>query len=175
LTHIKGGDEAPRNRGAMEQDADALIEAALRAARAGDWAAYRVRFAALRDGCAGLVEQHEDLRQHFDTLGAAAPQFDPEGCLTAFEALAALLRTRHAGALRAWRPRPPAPLDLRGLQPPEPIVRIFEELERSPGEPLRAILPHEPVPLYALLRERGFTYRGAPRADGGYELLIERS
>ena len=66
-------------------------------------------------------------------------------------------------------------LDLRGLQPPEPIVRIFDALERSPGSPLRAILPHEPVPLYALLRERGFRCAGTPRADGGFDLLIERS
>lgn len=159
----------------MEQTAEALIDAALRAARAGDWAAYRARFAALREGCAALMEQHEDLRQRFETLGAAAPQYDPEGCITAFEALAGELRTRHAGALGAWRPQPPAPLDLRGLQPPEPIVRIFEVLERSPGEPLRAILPHEPVPLYALLRERGYRCSGEQRPDGGYELLIERS
>ena len=66
-------------------------------------------------------------------------------------------------------------MDLRGLQPPEPIVRILQALERSPREPLRVILPHEPVPLYALLRERGFTCSGAQRPDGGYELLIERS
>jgi uncharacterized protein (DUF2249 family) len=160
----------------MEQSAQALIDAALRAARAGDWAAYRLRFAALRGGCAELIEQHEALRQQFDTLGAADPAHDPEGCVAAFEALAAQLRARHAGALRAWRAPPPErAMDLRGLQPPEPIVRIFEALERSPGEPLRAILPHEPVPLYALLRERGFRYSGAQRADGGFELLIERS
>ena len=158
----------------MEQAAESLIEAALGAARAGDWASFRARFAVLRDACAALAEQDEELRQRFDTLGAAAPQYDPEGCVAAFEALAALLRTRHAAALRA--PPPPArALDLRGLQPPEPIVRIFEALERSPGGPLRAILPHEPVPLYALLRERGFRYSGTPRADGGYELLIERA
>jgi uncharacterized protein (DUF2249 family) len=54
-------------------------------------------------------------------------------------------------------------------------VRIFEALDRAPGEPVRAILPHEPVPLYALLRERGYSYSGMQRADGGYELLIERS
>ena len=159
----------------MEQRAESLIEAALRAARAGDWAAYRARFAQLRDGCAALIEQHEELRQQFETLGAAAPQHDPEGCVAAFEALAAALRDRHAGALRAWRPQPDSPaLDLRGLQPPEPIVRIFQALERAPGAPLRAILPHEPVPLYALLRERGFAYSGTQRADGGYELLIEK-
>jgi uncharacterized protein (DUF2249 family) len=174
LTHIKGGGDAACEGGAMEQTSEPLIEAALAAARAGDWAAYRARFAQLRDGCAGLIEQDEDLRQQFETLGAAAPRYDPEGCIAALEALAALLRTRHAAALRAPPAPPPAPIDLRGLQPPEPMVRIFEALERSPGEPLRAILPHEPVPLYALLRERGFRYSGTARADGGYELLIER-
>jgi len=159
----------------MERDAQALIDAALRAARAGDWAAYRLRFAELRAGCAALIERDEEVRQEFETLGAAAPQFDPEGCVAAFESLAALLRTRHAAELRTVQAQPPAPLDLRGLQPPEPIVRIFEALERAPGEPVRAILPHEPVPLYALLRERGYSYSGEQRADGGYELLIERT
>jgi uncharacterized protein (DUF2249 family) len=129
----------------------------------------------LRATCAPLIDAHEDLRQQFETLGAAAPQYDPEGCVAALESLAGLLRTRYAAELRAERARPAAPLDLRGLQPPEPIVRIFEALDRSPHEPLRAILPHEPVPLYALLRERGYTYSGEQRADGGYELLIERS
>jgi uncharacterized protein (DUF2249 family) len=175
LTYIKGERGALCEGGAMEQTAESLIEAALRAARAGDWAAYRARFAQLRDGCAALIEQHEELRQQFETLGAAAPQHDPEGCAAAFEALADLLRTRHADALRSWRAPPAAPaLDLRGLQPPEPIVRIFQALERAPGAPLRAILPHEPVPLYALLAERGFRCSGSARADGGYELLIEK-
>lgn len=159
----------------MAQDAGALIESALRTARAGDWAGYRLRFAELRATCAPLAEAHEDLRQQFETLGAAAPQYDPEGCVAALESLAALLRTRYGAELRAVQARPAAPLDLRGLQPPEPIVRIFEALDRSPGEPLRAILPHEPVPLYALLRERGYSCSGEQRADGGYELLIERS
>lgn len=159
----------------MPQKAEALIEDALRAARAGDWAAYRLRFAELRASCAPLIEAHEDLRQEFETLGAAAPQYDPEGCSAALESLAALLRTRYGAELRALRAQPPAPLDLRGLQPPEPIVRIFEALDRAPGESLRAILPHEPVPLYALLRERGYSYSGMQRADGGYELLIERT
>jgi uncharacterized protein (DUF2249 family) len=175
LTHIKGGHDAPSDGGAMEQNADAQIDAALRAARAGEWAAFRARFAALRDACAALLEQDEDLRQRFDTLGAAAPQYDPEGCVAAFEALAAALRDGHASALRESHAQGRAPVDLRGLQPPEPIVRIFEALARSPGEPLRALLPHEPVPLYALLRERGFRYSGTQHPDGSYELLIERA
>jgi hypothetical protein len=156
----------------METAAESLIDAALGAARAGDWAAFRLHFAHLREGCATLIAADEDLRQRFDTLAAAAPQYDPEGCRTAFEALAALLRERGAGAQPADQAPAARTLELRGMQPPEPIVRILDALERSPAEPLRAILPHEPLPLYALLRERGFTWRGAPRADGGFELLI---
>ena len=89
----------------------------------------------------------------------------------------AIVRAAHEGlsATPGLSAKPiPVALDLRGLQPPEPIVRIFAALDRSPGEPLRAILPHEPVPLYALLRDRGFRYSGETRPDGGFELLIER-
>lgn len=175
MTHIKGAEDAPRDGGGMAQNADALTNATLAAARAGDWAVFRLRFAELRAACAGLIERDEPLRQQFETLGAVACQYDPEGCVAAFEALAGALRAGHAAALRDSHAQGQAPVDLRGLQPPEPIVRIFEALERSPGEPLRAILPHEPVPLYALLRERGFRYSGTQHPDGSYELLIERS
>jgi hypothetical protein len=157
----------------MGSSAQSLIDAARDAALAGDWAAFRRGLAALREGSGARIADDEELRQRFDMLGAAAPQYDPEGCLAAFESLAEALRERGAqvtGGIPALRT-----LELRGLQPPEPIVRILEALERAPQEPLRAILPHEPVPLYALLRERGFRCRGEARADGGYELLIERS
>lgn len=159
-----------------------ILTAALDAARRGDWPAYRLRFEALRgalgERMAEEEEAHEEnlrLRRHLETLGAAAPEHDPEGYLAELEVFEALLRTRHPGKLEARVAEAPPALDLRGLQPPEPIVRIFAALERSPRAPLRAILPHEPVPLYALLRERGFSWRGAPRADGGFELVIERA
>lgn len=133
-----------------------------------------------------LRGQHAQLRRHLDMLGAAAPEQDPEGCLAVLEALAALLREHHAAEsaldpMYATRPVPflsfgagsPA-IDLRGLQPPEPMARIFQALERGIN-PLRVILPHEPVPLYGLLRERGYAYAGSSRSDGSYELLIEKS
>jgi len=153
----------------MRSTAQALIDAARDAAVAGDWAAFRRGFAALREACTARIAADAELRQRFDVLGAAAPQYDPEGCLAEFEALAEALAGEALpdGVSPAVRT-----LELRGLQPPEPIVRILEALERAPAEPLRAILPHEPQPLYALLHERGFTWSGAPRADGGYELLI---
>jgi hypothetical protein len=188
-----------------------LLGEAVIAARSANWAVYKTRFAAFRSGlmehiayeereffpqlagrdaaAAAAVEalraEHARLRRHFETLSAAAPEHDPEGCLAEIEELAGLMR-EHCTAEMALDPQydaraapPLSPLevptlDLRGLQPPEPIVRIFEALERAPREPLRAILPHEPVPLYALLRERGFSYSGSPRPDGGFEVLIER-
>jgi hypothetical protein len=135
---------------------------------------------------AALREVHARLREHLDIVGAAAPEHDPEGCLGELDQLAALLREHHS-AEQALDPEyatrkvpereqsPAAPMDLRGLQPPEPILRIFQALESNPGAPLRVILPHEPVPLYGLLRERGYTYAGSARPEGGFEVLIERT
>jgi hypothetical protein len=209
---------------------EAQLAVVLGTARAADWPAYRARFAALRaamfDHIAyeeqelfpelaralgndaelrALRAEHERLRRHFDTLGAAAPEYDPQGCLAELEDLGAFIRKHHKREVRLCYPAsdrllggdaylkhearallgagdagavavPASPaLDLRGLQPPEPMVRIFAALERTPGEPLRAILPHEPVPLYALLRERGFRCAGGTRPDGGYDLLIEKA
>jgi len=154
-------------------DLEQQLSEVIACARRGDWGGYRPCLDALREALAEdpRPEAHDPVQRHLDTLSAASPRHDPEGCTAELEALAAALRGR---GLKRARARPPA-LDLRGLQPPEPIVRIFEALERAPDEPLRAILPHEPVPLYALLRERGYAYSGEQRADGGFELLIERS
>jgi Uncharacterized conserved protein (DUF2249)/Hemerythrin HHE cation binding domain len=185
------------------------LERVVQAARAADWPAYRLHFGTLREGLrahmafeeealfpvldkaapAAVRErraEHAEIAAQVDTLGAASPQHDPEGCIAVLEQLGALLRAHHAAEMAldpqyATRPIPslvrrePPVMDLRGLQPPEPIVRIFAALERSPDEPLRVILPHEPVPLYGLLRERGFRYSGASRAEGGFELLIDRA
>ena len=151
-----------------------LLEETLSIARARQWAAYRLSFARLHEALDGQLDaSEEDLRMRLDMLNGAAPEHDPEGYLVELECLAELLRGR--GGPEPEVREGPAPLDLRGLQPPEPIVRIFEVLERAPREPLRVILPHEPVPLYGLLRERGFSWSGSPRPDGSYELLIEAS
>lgn len=145
-------------------------------------------FPVLEKGAAAAVRErraeHAQIAAHLETLGVASPEHDPEGCIAELEQLAGVLHAHHQAEMAldpqyATRPIPslvrhgPPAMDLRGLQPPEPIVRIFAALERAPREPLRVILPHEPVPIYALLLDRGFSYSGAPRVDGGYELLIE--
>ena len=156
----------------MTSIADLLTET-LAAARARQWPVHRLHFAALRDAlCEQLAAGEEDLRIRLDTLNSAAPGADPEGYLAELDQLAGLLLAR--GVPEGEVVTRFTTLDLRGLRPPEPIVRIFDALQRAPGTPLRAILPHEPVPLYGLLRERGFSCTGAQRADGGFEVLIER-
>jgi hypothetical protein len=147
-------------------------------------------FPLLEPAAAGPVKalrrDHGDIRRHLEMLSAAVPEQDPAGCLATLEDLAALLSAHHDAEMAldphyASRPTPPLRLhelpamDLRGLQPPEPIMRIFQALEQNGGTPLRVILPHEPLPLYSLLRERGYSYAGSPRPDGGFEVLIERA
>ena len=202
-------DDSSGSQNAQHQQIERALLAVVAAGRAGFWLQYRRQLEVLREGIAqhmafeeealfpalelrapgpvrALREEHAQIRRHLETLGAAAPEQDPAGCLAELDNLAGLLRAHHEAEMAldpqyASRPMPPLvlehspALDLRGLQPPEPIVRIFQALERDPGTPLRVILPHEPVPLYGLLRERGYSYAGAPRADGGFEVLIERS
>jgi uncharacterized protein (DUF2249 family) len=228
----QGGAVAPISKflDTHHEQIEADLGALLHVARVAQWPAYRRQFAELRATVfehmayeeqelfpelaralgsevevRELRSEHERLRRHFETLGAAAPEYDPEGCIGELEDLSAFVRRHHAKELQTCYPAldrlpgvdaglaqgarelagaararsgagasSPA-LDLRGLQPPEPIVRILAALERSPGDPLRAILPHEPVPLYALLQDRGFRYEGATRPDGGYELLIQKA
>ena len=145
----------------------------------------------LRAPTADLCTQHKGMRKILEALASASPAHDPEGCgaeLATFALLYRQHREREEGLLYpafaapgaapmpmpAMAPVEPA-LDLRGLEPPQPIVRIFEALQRAPGEPLRVVLPHEPQPLYGLLRERGFEWSGAQRADGGFDLTIRRA
>ena len=50
-------------------------------------------------------------------------------------------------------------LDNRGLQPPEPMVRILETLSALPdGDELHASMDREPLLLYPELERRGFTW-----------------
>ncbi|MCL6522351.1 MAG: DUF2249 domain-containing protein [Firmicutes bacterium] len=81
-----------------------------------------------------------------------------------------------AGGAKAdeeW-PEPVRRLDNRGLEPPEPMMRILEALEgMEPGEVLEAINEREPVFLYPELEARGHAIRSERRADG-VRLLVRR-
>ncbi len=68
---------------------------------------------------------------------------------------------------------PDAIVDLRGLEPPEPLQRILEALPAATNEPLRFLLSREPFPLYGILKRDGFRYC-VQREEAGVRLVIVR-
>lgn len=64
-------------------------------------------------------------------------------------------------------------LDVGGLEPPEPMVRILEALDAlGPDERLRVLIDREPLPLYPILRRHNYQYRTIPVANARYEVMI---
>lgn len=62
---------------------------------------------------------------------------------------------------------PPLKVDARGLEPPEPMVRILEALALLPrGSSLVAHTDRAPVHLHPHLKDRGFTGVSEPQPDG---------
>lgn len=67
-------------------------------------------------------------------------------------------------------------LDARGWEPPEPLVRVLEALDRLPrGSKLVVLLDCEPRPLFRILKLQGFDYRCGPVPDGHFEVAIWRA
>jgi uncharacterized protein (DUF2249 family) len=67
-------------------------------------------------------------------------------------------------------------VDTRGLQPPEPLVRILEALAELPANAeLQALTDRRPVHLYDQLAERHFTAETEERPDGSHLTRIRRA
>ena len=64
-------------------------------------------------------------------------------------------------------------LDVRGLEPPEPLQHALDALDSlQPGKQLRMLIHREPFPLYSILRQRGFIHSTTQLAENSYEILI---
>jgi uncharacterized protein (DUF2249 family) len=64
---------------------------------------------------------------------------------------------------------PVVELDARGLEPPQPMVKILEAVATLPaGAELRARTDRRPMHLYAQLEERGFTSTSEEQSDGSF-------
>ena len=60
-------------------------------------------------------------------------------------------------------------LDARGLEPPQPLVKILEALAALPtGTELHARTDRRPMHLYPQLEERGFTAETLEQTDGSF-------
>jgi TusA-related sulfurtransferase len=67
-------------------------------------------------------------------------------------------------------------LDVRDLEPPEPLVRVLTATDTlKPGEYLRVLSQRDPVMLYPLLMSQGFEYERVAGSAGVYEILIWRA
>lgn len=66
-------------------------------------------------------------------------------------------------------------LDVRGLEPPEPMVRILEALEElAAGERLEVLHERRPMLLYPQLDDRGFIYETDEPEPGLVRIRIQR-
>lgn len=67
-------------------------------------------------------------------------------------------------------------LDVRWLEPPEPMARIVGALETMPaGDRLEVLIHREPHPLYRILERDGWRWRSEPAEHGCFRLTIERA
>jgi uncharacterized protein (DUF2249 family) len=67
-------------------------------------------------------------------------------------------------------------LDARGLEPPQPMVKILEALASLPdGAKLCARTDRRPVHLYSHLEDRGFVGESEEQNDGSFITHIRRS
>jgi hypothetical protein len=67
----------------------------------------------------------------------------------------------------------PEPCDLRSLEPPEPLLRILDQVEGDGDGPLVFLLAREPFPLYPMLAAAGWRH-GVRRLPDGVELTVFR-
>lgn len=147
----------------------------------------------LRDGTQELRAQHDDIRAILWALSSASAAHDPESCRSEFDTLALLFRQHteteegmmypafertlgpRAAELASQARQDIRALDVRGLDPPEPFLRIMKALTQSPDLPLRVLIHREPFPLYDVLAEQGFGHRARALEDGSFEIVIERA
>lgn len=67
-------------------------------------------------------------------------------------------------------------LDVRELEPPEPLRRVLAAAEQlEPGGRIRMLQRFEPFPLYGLLEQRGYSYRVEQPEIDRYEIVIWRA
>ena len=73
-------------------------------------------------------------------------------------------------------PAGPATLDVRGLEPPLPMVRVLERLDTlEPGDALTVLHARRPLFLYPQLDERGFQHETDEPEPGLVRIVIRRA
>lgn len=69
----------------------------------------------------------------------------------------------------------PIVLDVRGLQAPEPLVRVLEALDTLPPDGSVLVrIDCRPVPLFRILERNGYVHEERPGAQSLLEITIRR-
>lgn len=64
-------------------------------------------------------------------------------------------------------------LDVRGLEPPEPLVRVLAALDTLPPQgSLLLKIDCRPTPLYRILERNGYLYDEKPGGESLFEITI---
>jgi TusA-related sulfurtransferase len=64
-------------------------------------------------------------------------------------------------------------LDVRGMEPPEPIERVLETIaDFQEGDTLRLIIDCMPMPLFRILERNGYGHVEEPGKESLYEVTI---
>lgn len=64
-------------------------------------------------------------------------------------------------------------LDVRGMQPPEPLERVLETIgDFRAGDTLKLVIDCEPRPLFRILQSNGYAWRVEPGAASNFEITI---
>ena len=66
-------------------------------------------------------------------------------------------------------------IDVRGLEPPQPMVAVLERIERlGPGQTLTVVHDRRPTFLYPQIEARGYVHRTDEPEPGVVRIVIER-
>lgn len=66
-------------------------------------------------------------------------------------------------------------VDNRGLEPPEPMVRILAIVQQlTPGQRLEALNERRPMLLYPKIEELGLQHETEEHPEGGYRIIVRR-
>ncbi len=82
-----------------------------------------------------------------------------------------------SGGIPVWIEGGRVHIDVRGLEPPGPLVAILELIERpetgdAPGKTVDVRLHRDPVFLYPELTERGWSWERLPASEGEVRLRL---
>ena len=115
-------------------------------------------------------------QQGFAHESTALPAGDWEVLFTRINGAAASIPAQHVpDAAKKESPTTLVDVDARGLEPPQPMVKILEALAALPdGAELHAHTDRRPMHLYAQLEERGFAGETGEQNDGSFITKIQR-